>query len=43
MSVVSNYLTIDRQMIDVIHVTRQLYFLMTVNLINKTIKIIKIN
>lgn len=37
MSVVSNYLTIDRQMIDVIYITRQLYFLMTVNLINKTI------
>ncbi|SIQ60629.1 hypothetical protein SAMN05444841_101905 [Enterobacter kobei] len=33
MSVVSNYLTIDRQMIDVICITRQLYFLMTVNII----------
>jgi len=43
MSVVSNYLTIDRQMIDVICITRQLYFLMTVNIIIKTIKIIKID
>ena len=33
MSVVSDYLTIDIQMIDVICITRQLYFLMTVNII----------
>lgn len=41
MSVVSNYLTIDRQMIDVIYITRQLYFLMTVNIINNSIQIIR--